>query len=97
MNSTSLMTEPNFSDADAFYAALTDLFRECSDEEAERIKARLILLLANHVGDLEILSEAMEIAGKLEQMGPVNLWSRPMGSNPGHLPQPPAEPWTRRV
>ena len=36
MNAATLNTEPNFGDADAFYAALTDLFRDSSEEEAER-------------------------------------------------------------
>lgn len=53
---------PNFSDPDAFYAALTELHRERSDEESERINARLILLLANHVGNQAVLEEALHIA-----------------------------------
>ncbi|MBF8222528.1 MULTISPECIES: DUF2783 domain-containing protein [Halomonadaceae] len=53
---------PNFSDPDAFYAALTALHRERSDEESERINARLILLLANHVGNQAVLEEALHIA-----------------------------------
>ena len=64
MTNSRLNTDPNFSDADAFYAALTDLFRDTNDEEAERIKARLILLLANHIGDLEVLKQAMAIAAE---------------------------------
>lgn len=57
-----LELDPNFSDPDAFYAALTELHRERSDEESERINARLILLLANHVGDQAVLEEALHIA-----------------------------------
>lgn len=57
-----LKLEPNFSDPDAFYAALTELHRERSDEESERINARLILLLANQVGDQAVLEEALHIA-----------------------------------
>ena len=59
---TKLNVEPNIDDADSFYAALTDLYREASDEITERISARLILLLANHIGDNEVLAEAMQIA-----------------------------------
>lgn len=57
-----LKLEPNFTDPDAFYAALTELHRERSDEESERINARLILLLANQVGDQAVLEEALHIA-----------------------------------
>lgn len=56
----------NFTDPDAFYAALTETHRERSDEESERINARLILLLANHIGEQGILEEALAIAGRAE-------------------------------
>ncbi|MCC5858849.1 MAG: DUF2783 domain-containing protein [Ectothiorhodospiraceae bacterium] len=60
-----LELEPNFSDADAFYAALADLHRDCSEAVSERINARLILLLANHIGDGQVLHEALRIAGEI--------------------------------
>ena len=53
----------NFADPDAFYAALTALHRERSETESERINARLILLLANHIGDQTVLEEAIFHAG----------------------------------
>lgn len=59
-----LIVEPNFTDADAFYAALTDLHRDADAALSERINARLILLLANHIGDGEVLAEALGIAGE---------------------------------
>lgn len=55
---------PNFTDPDAFYAALTEVHRERSEAASERINARLILLLANHVGDQQVLEEALAIAGQ---------------------------------
>ena len=61
-----LNLEPNFSDADAFYAALADVHRDRSAEASERINARLILLLANQVGDQQILEQALAIAGRIE-------------------------------
>lgn len=57
-----LNLEPNLTDPDAFYEALTDVHRRCTPETSERINARLVLLLANHVGDVEMLREAIEIA-----------------------------------
>ncbi len=59
-----LELNPNFTDPDAFYAALTEAHRERSEEQSERINARLILLLANHIGDQQVLEEALAIAGQ---------------------------------
>jgi len=59
-----LKLEPNFSDADAFYAALAEVHRDRSPEDSERINARLILLLANQVGEQTILEQALAIAGQ---------------------------------
>lgn len=58
-----LELNPNFTDPDAFYAALTSLHRDRSDAESERINARLILLLANHIGEQSVLEEAISHAG----------------------------------
>jgi hypothetical protein len=61
-----LSLDPNFSDADAFYAALADVHRDRSPQASEQINARLILLLANQVGDQGILEQALAIAGNIE-------------------------------
>lgn len=47
---------------DDFYQALIDTHRDLSDEQSAQVNARLILLLANHIGDLQVLREAMQIA-----------------------------------
>ena len=60
-----LMTEARIEDPDGFYEELVGSQRELDDEAAERMNARLILLLANHVGDREVLSEAIRIARAL--------------------------------
>ena len=60
-----LNLEPNFSDADAFYAALANVHRDRSPEASEQVNARLILLLANQVGDQHILEQALAIAGQI--------------------------------
>lgn len=59
-----LELNPNFTDPDAFYAALTDIHRERSEDESERINARLILLLANHIGEQRVLEEALTLAAR---------------------------------
>lgn len=51
-----------FSPGDDFYEALLDAHRDLSDEQSAQLNARLILLLANHIGDLSVLREAMSIA-----------------------------------
>ena len=47
---------------DDFYEALIDMHRDLTDEESEMANAALILLLANHVGDLAVLREAIAAA-----------------------------------
>jgi hypothetical protein len=51
-----------YTPGDDFYEALIDMHRDLSDEQSAQANARLILLLANHIGDLSILREAMAIA-----------------------------------
>lgn len=57
-----LNVEPNIAAADDFYQELIDLHRGLSDEQSARVNAKLILLLANHVGDMAVLREAMAAA-----------------------------------
>lgn len=59
-----LNTEPNTDRPDDFYEALIDLHRGLSDEQSRQLNARLILLLANHIGDMEVLNEAMAAAAE---------------------------------
>jgi hypothetical protein len=59
-----LDTAPNLANPDAFYAKLVELHTERSDEQNRLIDASLILLLANHIGDAEVLEEAMRIAAE---------------------------------
>jgi hypothetical protein len=53
-----------YTPGDDFYEALIDLHHDLSDEQSAQLNARLILLLANHVGDLKVLREAMDLARK---------------------------------
>ena len=57
-----LNTEPNLAAPDDFYEELIDLHRDLSDSESALVNAKLILLLANHVGDIDVLHEAMAAA-----------------------------------
>ncbi|MFT0532932.1 DUF2783 domain-containing protein [Castellaniella hirudinis] len=51
-----------YTPGDDFYEALMQLHHDLNDEQSAQVNARLILLLANHIGDLGILREAMAIA-----------------------------------
>jgi len=57
-----LNTAPNFADADAFYEALIDAHRDLSAAQSHELNAKLVLLLANHVGDIVTLNEALAAA-----------------------------------
>jgi hypothetical protein len=52
---------------DDFYQQLIDAHRDLSDAQSQKLNARLILLLANHIGDLAVLREA--IAAASEDLG----------------------------
>ncbi len=57
-----LKTEQRIEDPDDFYQRLIELHRSLSDEQSHALNARLILLLANHVGDRAVLDEALAVA-----------------------------------
>lgn len=68
-----LNLDPNFSEpgkryfreftpGDDFYEALIDTHRDLSDEQSALLNAKLILLLANHIGDITVLRSAMQLA-----------------------------------
>ena len=52
----------DFTPGDDFYETLIDTHRDLSDEQSALVNAKLILLLANHIGDLHVLREAMQLA-----------------------------------
>jgi hypothetical protein len=57
-----LNTTPNLAAPDEFYEALIEAHRGLTEAQSEMLSARLILLLANHVGDMNVLREALEAA-----------------------------------
>lgn len=70
---TTLLTAPNFgipgerhrhayTPGDDFYEALIDTHRDLDDTQSQLLNARLVLLLANHIGDLRVLREALAAA-----------------------------------
>jgi hypothetical protein len=57
-----LNTEPNLAAPDDFYEQLIAMHRGLSEAESVRVNAKLILLLAIHIGDPQVLEQAMEAA-----------------------------------
>ena len=55
-------TEPNLAAPDDFYEDLIGLHRDLTDAQSALVNAKLILLLANHVGDADVLRAAMAAA-----------------------------------
>jgi hypothetical protein len=57
-----LDTAPRFADPDAVFVALVAAHRDLSPDESRRLDAALVLLLANYIGDAEVLREAIAAA-----------------------------------
>jgi hypothetical protein len=54
-----LNTDLNIAAPDDFYEALVELHRDLTPDQSRLVNAKLILLLANHVGDPAVLRQAM--------------------------------------
>ena len=59
-----LITTANIPNPDDFYSELIALHEGHSRVESDAINARLVLVLANHIGDRDILRQAFEVAAK---------------------------------
>ena len=57
-----LNTEPNLEAPDPFYEALIEIHRDLDEAQRHALNARLVLLLANHIGDLSVLRQALAAA-----------------------------------
>lgn len=57
-----LIRTPQIADPDGFYEELVRAQRDLPDADAQKVLAKLVLLLANHVGDRQVLSEAIRLA-----------------------------------
>jgi hypothetical protein len=62
-----LITTPNLDSGDDFYEALIDAHRDLAVEQSHALNARLVLLLANHVGSAEVLRQALAAARGTDQ------------------------------
>ncbi len=57
-----LHTDPRLSDPDQAYRMLIEAHRGLSDEESAALNTRLVLILVNHIGDMDVLAEALALA-----------------------------------
>lgn len=59
---STLNTEPNIANPDDFYARLLAAHEGKSKDESDALNARLVLILSNHIGDRQVLDEALALA-----------------------------------
>jgi hypothetical protein len=58
----SINLDPNITDPDGFYDELLQIHTNLSKAESDALNARLVLILANHIGDRDILRMALHAA-----------------------------------
>lgn len=57
-----LSTSSNFSKPDDAFRAIVEAHRGLSDVESADLDAALVLILANHIGDIGVLRDAITLA-----------------------------------
>jgi len=62
MMESRLRTESGFADPDAAFRALVEAHRGLTEAQSAALNARLVLILANHIGDLDALKDALALA-----------------------------------
>ena len=65
-----MKTEPQWQDADGFYERLLDAHQGLSAAQSDALNARLILLLANQIGDADVLRIASKQPGSMRPSKP---------------------------
>ena len=82
-------TDLGIADADGFYAKLIDLHEGLSSEQSQKINAKMILMLANHIGEKEVLEEVLDLVIMLFSYWAFGVSLRVPG--PYRLPDRPTE------
>jgi len=59
---TALIDTPNLTNHDGFYAELLAAHKDLDEAESHALNAQLVLILANHIGDRQALSQALLLA-----------------------------------
>ena len=65
-----MKTDLHLQDADTFYEQLLDAHAGLTPAQSELLNARLILLLANQIGDAQVLRECVEAAARMPDAPP---------------------------
>jgi hypothetical protein len=63
----SLITTPHLTAPDDFYEALIDAHRDLTVAQSHALNARLVLLLANHIGSQAVLQQALDAARQMNE------------------------------
>ena len=74
-----LDTSPRLDDPDGLFEALVEAHRDLDAEASRRLDARLVLLLANHIGDAGIVRQALAEAIRT---GKPRMGKPPAGPDP---------------
>lgn len=64
-----LNRQPNIANPDDFYEELINSQRELNDEQAALMNSKLVLILANRIGERGVLSDAIAVARPAPQPG----------------------------
>lgn len=59
-----LINTPNIDDHDGYYAELLGVHEGLTEAQSHALNARLVLILSNHIGDRQVLREALALAAK---------------------------------
>ncbi len=70
-----LELDARFVDPDAAYRAIIEAHRGLDDRQSAELNAALVLILANQIGDHEVLDDALKLAKS--SLNPVSSLSRP--------------------
>lgn len=62
MSESRVATDNRFADPDAAFRLIVEAHRGLSDADSAALNAKLVLILANHIGDLETLRQAIALA-----------------------------------
>lgn len=57
-----LITDPNLPDPDEFYAGLIAVHKGLTPAESAALNAELVLILCNHIGNPEVIAQALALA-----------------------------------
>lgn len=57
-----LSTQSNFPNPDVAYRSIVEAHRGLSEAQSAALDTALVLILANHIGDIEVLKDALALA-----------------------------------